>query len=302
MSLVIDANMKLFSDRLHISSSRMIQDYGLSSIDEIIKAETEKGNTHAVQYAREYYSSPDKLIEMFKLADVENKYVLINHMDERTRFKLLPYLDNEDLVMGLYFFTQEKLLKMMMTVGIEELVRVILAAFPPEQVVMMFREEDLMSFFMNRELSKEAVLEQLRCMPPDVMQKFVEGVTGRPFGETDPMELINSLSQLPDDKFGKFMACIDPDVQRQLVYQLTQEDPAYFTLFSNETYVNMLATLNKQEMVAPMVMLNKETLMSINTLLPIDMLSIVLAQIDTMDFAKFLQDGHMDILESAMMI
>ena len=44
MSIVIDANMKLFAERLHISSSRMINDYGLKTVDEIIEAEAERGN------------------------------------------------------------------------------------------------------------------------------------------------------------------------------------------------------------------------------------------------------------------
>lgn len=302
MSIVIDASMKTFADRLNISSSRMIQDYGLSSVDEIIKAEAARGNTKAVKHAREYYSSPDKLIEIFKLTDVENKFVLIHNMDEETRLKLLPFLSNEDLVMGLYFFKQEKLLEMLMQVGIEELVRVVLEVFPPEQIIEMMTEEDLAMFFMNKDLQKAAVLEQLRLMPPDAMQKFIESVTGRPADETDPMQLINSLSNLPDDQFSKFMAAVDPDVQRQLVFQLTNEDPRYFTLFPNITYVNMLSTLMKQDMVAPMVVLNKETLMGINALLPSDLLSIVAAQIDTKDFAKFLQDGHMEVLERAMMI
>ena len=35
MSIVIDANMKMFADRMNITSSRMIRDYGLSSVDEI---------------------------------------------------------------------------------------------------------------------------------------------------------------------------------------------------------------------------------------------------------------------------
>ena len=302
MSIVIDANMKLFAERLHISSSRMVNDYGLATVDEIIQAEAEKGNTHAIKHAREYYSSPDKLIDIFNLSDVENKFVIIHNMDEETRLKLLPHLNNYDLVMGLYFFTREKLLEMMMQVDIVELVRVVLEAFPEEQILQMFTEDDLAMFFMNQDLPKEAVVEQLKMLPPDIMQKFIEGITGQPANQTNPNQLIDSLAQLPDDKFSKFMACVDPDVQRQLVFQLTQEDPSYYTLFPNITYVNMLSTLMKQDMVKPMVMLNKETLMGMNALLPPDLLSIVAAQIDTKEFAKFLQDGHMDLLEKAMMI
>ena len=66
MSIVIHANMKLFAERMNISSSRMIQDYGLKSVDEIIQAEAATGNTQAINYARELYDSPAKLIKVFK--------------------------------------------------------------------------------------------------------------------------------------------------------------------------------------------------------------------------------------------
>ena len=302
MAIVIDANMKMFADRMHITSSRMIEDYGLSTVDEIIEAEAAKGNKHAVRYAKEYYHSPEKLIKLFRLTDVENRFVIINKMDDRTRLKLLHYLSREDLVMGLYFFTQEKLLEMLMETDIEELVRVVLEAFPFEQMIEMFREEDLMFFFLQNDLDKNDVVEQLKLLPPDVMQKFVEGVTGMPAEETNPMDLINSISQLPDDKFHKFMAVIDPDVQRQLTFQLTKEKPEYLTLFPNSAYVNMLSTLMKPEMVKPMVMLNKDTLIEMVSILPQDLLSIVASQIDIKHFADFLQDGHMDLIEDAWMI
>ena len=81
MSLIIDANMKLFAERMNITSSRMIRDYGLSTIDEIIEAEAAQGNTKAVNFAREYYHSPEKLIKLFKLTDIENKFVLLHNME-----------------------------------------------------------------------------------------------------------------------------------------------------------------------------------------------------------------------------
>ena len=302
MATVIDANMKLFTERMHITSSRMIRDYGLSTIEEIIEAEAEKGNTHAIQHAREYYHSPEKLIKLFKLNDVENKFVLLHKMDDRTREKVLPYLDQEDLVMGLYFFTQEKLLEMLMDVNIEELVRVVTEAFSLDQIVMMFREKDLAQFFMSDKLEKYDVIEQIKSMPPEVMQKFIESVTGMPANQTNSNEFVKNIDQMPIDKYRKFMASIDPEVQRQLTFQLTKQKPEYLTLFENQTYVNMLSTLMKPDMVKPMIMLNKESLVNMITYLPSDLMSIVGAQIDTKQFAKFLQDGHMEFLEEALMI
>ena len=302
MSIVLDTNMKLFADRMNITSSRMIRDYGLKTVDEIIEAEAAQGNTQAINYAKEVYNSPAKLIKLFRLTDIENKFVILHNMDDRTRLKVLPLLEQDDLVMGLYFFTQEKLLEMLMEVDIEELVRVIINAFALEEIVMMFSENDLAMFFQNEKLEKYDVIEQLKCMPPEVMQKFVEGVTGRPSEETNPLELISSIEQLPIDQYRDFMSAIDPDVQRQLTFQLTKEKPKYLTLFENETYVNMLSTLMKPEMIKPMVFLEKETLIEMVSILPDDLLSIVAAQVDTKKFAEFLLDGHTDLLQGALMI
>lgn len=223
-------------------------------------------------------------------------------MDDRTRQMVLPMLEKEDLVMGLYFFTQEKLLSMLMEVDIEELVNVIMGAFPLQEVVMMFTEDDLAEFFQNEKLEKYDVINQLKCMPPEVMQKFVEGVTGRPSEETNPLDLIKSIEELPIDQYRDFMSAIDPDVQRQLTFQLTKQKPEYLQLFSNETYVNMLSTMMKTEMVKPMVFLEKDTLVDMISILPEDLMSIVAAQVDTKQFAEFLLEDHLDLLEGALMI
>ena len=302
MSLVIDANMKLFAERMNITSSRMIQDYGLKTVDEIIEAEAAQGNSQAVKFAQEMYNSPAKLIKIFKLTDVENKFVLLHNMNSETREKILPMLNSDDLVMGLYFFTQDKLLEMLEGVDIEELVRVVLGAFPLADIVSMFTEDDLAQFFQHDELERKDVIEQLKCMPPEVMVKFVEGVTGQPSEETDPMELINSIANMPMDKYKDFMSAIDPDVQRQLTFQLTKEKPEYLQLFPNQTYINMLSTIMKPDMVKPMINLNKESLVTMITELPPDLMSIVAAQVDTQKFAEYILDGHTDLLEGALMI
>ena len=302
MAIVLDTNMKLFAERLNITSSRMVQDYGLKTVDEIIEAEAAQGNTQAINYAREMYNSPAKLIKIFKLADVENKFVLLHNMNSQMREAILPMLEKDDLVMGLYFFTQDKLLDMLMDVDIEELVNVILGAFPLEDIVMMFTEDDLAQFFQHDELEKYDVINQLKSLPPEVMIKFVEGITGKPSEETNPLDLIKSIEELPTDKYRDFMSAIDPDVQRQLTFQLTKQKPEYLQLFPNETYVNMLSTLMKPEMVKPMINLEKDSLVTMITELPEDLMSIVAAQVDTKDFAEYLLDGHLDLLEDALMI
>ena len=64
----------------------------------------------------------------------------------------------------------------------------------------------------------------------------------------------------------------------------------------------MLSTMMKTEMVKPMVFLEKDTLVDMISILPEDLMSIVAAQVDTKQFAEFLLEDHLDLLEGALMI
>ena len=302
MAVVLDANMKLFAERMNITSSRMIQDYGLKTVDEIIEAEAAQGNMKAIRYAREMYHSPEKLIKVFKLADIENKFVILHKMDEHTRKKVLPLLNEQDLVMGLYFFTQEGLLHMLEKVDMEEIVNVMLNAFPLPDIINMFNEEDFAFFFQNKDIDRNLVMEQMKLLPPEVMVNFIEGMTGEAYKEENAQNLFEMMEQLPDDKFGEFMSLIDIDVQKQLTFQMSKEDITCLELFPREAYLRMLETLQKPDMVKPMIGLEKESLLKMIDKLPSDLMAIVGAQIDTKVFAKFLLDGHLEVLQRAMMI
>jgi hypothetical protein len=140
-------------------------------------------------------------------------------------------------------------------------------------------------------------------MPHEVMQRFIEGITGQPYDKVDnPDAMIEGIIALPEDKFKDFISSIDPEVQRQLVFQITQKDQKYLQLFDNQMYVDMLGTLMKNDMIPSMVALEKESLINMITVLPDDLMSIVAAQVDTKEFAKFLMDDHLDFLKQAMMI
>lgn len=303
MSIVIDANMTMFAERLHISSSRMVQDYGLKTIDEIIEAEAAQGNSYAVNYAREIFNSPEKLAKIFNLSNVENKFTLLQSMDPDTRQKVLPLLEKDDLVMGLYFFKQDKLLEMLQEVDIEELINVVLDAFTFEQIILLIPEEDMAKFFQSNDIEKYVIVNELNSMPHEVLKQFIEGLTGIAYNKVeDPQGIIDGITSLPEDKFKDFMSAIDPDVQRQLIYQITKKDQKYFELFDNDMYINMLGTIMKNDMIPSMIQLEKESLINMISILPEDLMSIVASQVDTKEFTKFLIEGNLDFLKDAWMI
>lgn len=302
MSLIIDANMKLFADRIGITSSRMIEDYGLSTIDEIIEAETEKGNAAAYNYAIEIGESPAKLIQTLQLHSTENRFRILNSMNPVDLKYILPLLSEEDLVMGLSFFKQDYILKMLENVSVYELANSALEFFPLEELLKMFDEEDYAMFFMNDELEKEVVMEQIRSLPEDIMQIFIESVTGQPQEDVDANELMTNIESLDDDKFKKFTAALPIEVQMQLAYQLIIDNRERLLMFQPESYIKVLGKLQKPDMIKSLIGLNKYSLIMMNAELPRDLMAVVGAQADATDFARFIQKNGKSIIGKALMI
>ena len=85
-------------------SPQKIPQYANMDFEEIMEVEAQQGNEKAKDY-KKILSDPDKLLEIFKLSNVENKYIILQNMSEGDLDNLLPYLSHSQLLKGLEFFT-----------------------------------------------------------------------------------------------------------------------------------------------------------------------------------------------------
>ena len=74
MSLVIDSNLEYLQNILHISKVTFEEKYANMSVDEIIEAEAASGNQQAIELAQELTTNTSLVMELFDLADTNNKY------------------------------------------------------------------------------------------------------------------------------------------------------------------------------------------------------------------------------------
>ena len=79
MSIVIESTLLYLQSRLGISDAKM-QVYADKSVQEILQAEAAQGNQAAIQLAADMFTNPNQLIELFQLADPQNKLVIMNSM------------------------------------------------------------------------------------------------------------------------------------------------------------------------------------------------------------------------------
>lgn len=296
MTISLNTDQYHLMTKLNITTSRMSQ-YSDKSVDDIIEAEAKEGNTVAKDYGRKLFGNADELIETFMLTDPTNKYNIIQQMSSEQREKVLDLLEPEDMVLGLNFFTQEKLLNMLGRTSVMEAANVALEAFPLTQVIAMMPEDELEKFFLSSQIPKEQLTEQLKNLSPELLVQMAEGITGRAADTSDAAKIIAQISALPDRQFKEVMSTLDPEIQKTIVYQMATDDIEVMLNFSTDAYTTMVSKLQKPDMVKSMIALSPESLQNMTKQLPEDLFSIVATQVDTKQFAQLLIDRCPDLLE-----
>ena len=301
MSIKIDANLSVLQNKLSISSSRMAL-YAEKSIDEIIESEAKAGNNRAVQYARELYGNASQLVKAFSLDNPSNKLVILQELNEKDIMEIMPNIDKEGLMLGLNFFTQDKMLKLLEEAPIEEVVNMALEVLPLGDILEMIPSKDLDKFVQNKDLDEALVFDVLDQLAPEVLAQMVETVAGVPLEEEslDPKELTKMIQGFDKDTYLDSMVAMDADAKRQLIGLMAKKDPEILQLFEAKSYTNSLATLQKPDMMKGTIALTPETMVEMLGELPKELLSIVATQIDAKEFAEILVKKHQDILESVI--
>ena len=295
--ITLDTNMRLLQTKLNITSERMMQ-YTDKTVDEIIDAEKAQGNKKAAKFERELESNPDVLIKSYKLDEPGNKFNIISQIPQQKQPELLEYLEDEDLRLGLNFFSQEQLLKLIEEVApIEEVVNAAMVCFPLQKIMEMMPDKELNNFIINKDLDQEFLMKHLMAMDPEIIAAMIETATGAPVFEEDPKALVGMLKGLDDNTYQEALIAMNPDAKRLMVMKMYQKDEEVMQLFPADAYTAMLGSIEKQDMMPCTSAFQTETLINMNTELPQELMSIVLTQIDPKEFAKILIKDYPDLLD-----
>ncbi len=294
--ITIDTNLFALQNKLNITSERMAN-YANKTVDEIIEAEKAQGNSKAVQLEKQLASDPNTLIKTYQLDNPGNKFNILTQIPSQKQPELLELLEDDDLRMGLNFFSQEQLLKLVEEYApIEEVVNAALMSFPLQDIMEMMPDKELNNFIVSKDLDPEFLKKNLAMMDPEIIAAMIETATGEPVFEEDPKKLMTMLYGLDDDTYQEALIAMNPDAKRLMVMNMYQQDEEVLQLFPAGSYTAMLGTLEKEEMMPSMVALQTESLIGIDSELPPDLMSIVLTQIDPKDFAKVLIQKYPNLL------
>ncbi len=295
MSIRIDTDLTYIQSKLNISDAKM-EIYKDKTVEEILEAEAAAGNQAAIQLAADMFSDVSLLIELFQLADPQNKLTIMKEMTSSQLEKLVPMLETDDLVQGLQFFTQDSLLDLLKDIPKEELLKAVFEMFSETQVVELMPEKELDKLLTSYDMDKEMLLENLKSIPEMYLQQILESVTGQE-AEGNQAELVLQIGQLGDLDYKNAIMNLEPTQKRELTFMLTNQENKYYEKFSTDAYTHMIAVeRDKEELIKSMSVIKPEYLQRMINELPKDLLSIVTTQIDTEKFADSLINKFPELL------
>ncbi len=302
MSLVIDSNLEYLQNILHISQVTFEEKYSDMSVDEIIEAEAEAGNQYAIELAQELTSNTRLIMELFDLADTENKYMILRELTAQQLQVFLPEMEEKDLLQGLCFFTQDKLMKMLEELPPEQLVNTVFEMFSREEVVKFMPDEQLNKFLTSTAIDKNKILQHVKSIPEEYVAQVLEQVTGESHENLKSFDLAKKMGELNPLEFKDAVMAFQPTQKQQLVLSLGKEHEEWFQLFDADAYTKIINREKQQpEVVKAMSVIEPEYIQNMIKELPNDLLSLVITQMDTEQFADILMNEFPEVIAEIVM-
>ena len=302
MSLVIDSNLEYLQNILHISKVTFEEKYANMSVDEIIEAEAASGNQQAIELAQELTTNTSLVMELFDLADTNNKSMILRELTAQQLEVFLPEMEEKDLLQGLFFFTQDKLMKMLEELPAEQLVNTAFELFSQEEIVQLMPEEQLDKFLTSTDIDKNKILKHMQSIPPEYVAQVLEQITGESHENMDSIDLSKEFGELNPLEYQDALKAFQPTQKQQLVLSLGKEHEEWFQLFDAHAYTTIMNREKQQpEIIKGMSVIEPEYIQNMIEELPNDLLSLVITQMDTEKFAEILMDEFPEVIAEIIM-
>lgn len=302
MSLVIDSNLEYLQNILNISRVTFEEKYSNMSVDEILEAEAAQGNQQAIELAQELTTNTSLIMELFDLADTNNKYMILRELSSQQLHVFLPEMEENDMLQGLFFFTQDKLMKMLEELPPEQLVNTAFELFSQEEIVQLMPQEQLDKFLTSTDIDKNKILKHIQSIPEEYVAQVLEQITGEAVEGSDSIDLSKQFGQLNPLEYHDALMAFQPTQKQQLVLSLGKEHQEWFQLFDAHAYTTVMNREKQQpEVVKAMSVIEPEYIQNMMKELPNDLLSLVITQMDTEQFAEILMDRFPEVIAEIIM-
>ncbi len=290
----LNLDLNYFNQYFEITTQRL-NEYASKSIDEIMELELEQGNDYAALISSAM-QNPQKLAKLLQLMDPKNRYLIIRNLSENDLDKLIPYLEQDDLLWGLRYFRVDKIMEMLNKLPTEELMSVVLQRFTLKDIFLLMPTEEMDQFFENEKVERKDVMKYFESLDPSELERILVEQFGTVMKDKKQEDQLKFMESLKDDDFVKMLQGMKKKDKVSLMVSLCKENPKLLEEINPQTLSNPMRTLEKHDILKCMEVLDPEFLVPMVQELPPDLLQVVATQIDPVVFAQVLIDEFPDIL------
>lgn len=295
----LNVDFSLLNRFFGISLSKISQ-YANKNIEEIMCLEAAQGNTKAKDY-KKILSDPDKILQIFKLSNVENKFIILQNMSEGDLDNLLPYLTQEQLAIGLNFFTDEKLLAMTNALPIEQIANVVFEQFALVDVLALMDDDAMNNFIKEPDVDRRYSQKFFESLDRKSLEDIMVYQFGIDFKDKSRDEYLDHINSMKDQDYTKFLTRMERNSKIAMIDNIVSQKEDLVYLFEPEDLIKPMELLTKEDKVKMMSVLEPEFLIPMIQELPLDLTSVILTQIDERDFAEILATDFQDIMASVVL-
>ena len=294
--VVIQLNLDLnyLTQYFEISTQRLNQ-YASKSIDEIMELELKEGNDYAALISSAM-QNPVKLAKILQLADPQNRFLIIKNLSENDLVKLLPYLEQDDLLWGMRYFRVDKIIEMLNKLPTEELMAVVLQRFTLKDIFELMPTQEMNKLLENEKVERKDVMKYFESLDPSELERILVEQFGAQMKEKTQEEQLKFMESMKDDDFTKMLQRMQRKDKIGLLLTLCKEQPQLIGEINPEDITKPMRTMEKHDILKCMEVLDPEFLIPMIEELPPDLMQVVITQIDPAVFAQVLIDEFPDVL------
>ncbi len=290
----LNLDLNYLSQYFEITTQRL-NEYASKSIEEVMELELEQGNDYAALISSAM-QNPQKLAKLLQLVDPKNRYLIIRNLSENDLEKLIPYLEQDDLLWGLRYFRVDKIIEMLNKLPTEELMSVVLQRFTLKDIFMLMPTDEIDKFLENEKVERKDVMKYFESLDPSELERILVEQFGSVMKDKKPEEQLKFMESLKDDDFTKMLQGMKKKDKVGLMVSLCNEKPKLLEEIDPENITRPMRTMEKHDILKCMEVLDPEFLVPMVLELPPDLLQVVATQIDPQVFAQVLIDEFPDVL------
>ncbi len=290
----LDIDLSYLTRYYHIGMDAL-EKYRNKSIREIMVQEAEQGNKFAADFLIKITSDPKELAKVFQLINPKNRYLILINMNKEDLTKIMALLKPQELILGLSIFTKEGILELMKEMDAEALSVVILKNMDINKFLKVLPEEFLDEFFKSEKLNKNILMKGMEEVDETELQKMMEKINGQPCYE-DKDSILQKMNKMDDKHFADAILSMEKRGKEQLIGNVLKEKPDLFEEFSPEAMIQPFMTMEKEDILKCLTVLNTEELMTMTDELPQELMALIATQIDPQVFAQVLTSEFKDVI------